>query len=177
MATTTIAALLQAAFLLLTGIQGGKMNMAPAAAQQAVNIAGNAVQIATQAEAPIGFAVAQNDGIWPNMRDLLNAPYRAADGAWVRLGNGVQLVQEDTSFGDLNHDGMDDAAVVVKKSMPGGTQGYFLAAMLNQGGIMFDIAEMPLGTNFAAAAHAIASGTAMLNGKHYQLIGNALESL
>ncbi len=172
-----LASLLQAATLLLTGVRGAGSAIVPATAQAVVNVAGNAVQIATQAMAPVGFPVVENNGRWPNMNDLLNAPYRDASGKWVRLGSSVQLMQEDTSFGDLNHDGVDDAAVVVKKITPLGSANYFLVAMLNQGGIMFDIAELPLGASFAASSHTIANDLVALNGKQYELIGNSLGAL
>ena len=177
MPTSTIVSLLQTTLVLLTGLRGAPQSrVAPAVAQQIVNVAGNAVQLATQAAEPVGFAVTPNDGIWPNARDLTNAPHRDVSGKWVRLGGTVQLMEADTSFGDLNRDGVDDAAVVVKKQMADGSQSYFLAAMLNQGGIMFDVAETPLGANFApdTATHSITANEAALDGKHYALVGNQL---
>jgi len=176
MVTTTLLSLLQAVALLLTAVQGGKI-ATPAIQTQAVNMAGNAVQLAAQVADPVGFTVTKNDSIWPNMKDLLNAPYRDANGKWIRLGASVQLIEGDTSFGDLNHDGLDDAAVVVKKQMADGSQNYFLAAMLNQGGILFDIADLPLGPNFEATSHKVASsGDAVLNGRRYELVGDKLQS-
>ena len=175
MTATTIAGLLHAALLLLSGVKSAGNAVAPAAAQKAVYFAGNAVQLAAQAEAPVGFAVAQNDGVWPNMKDLTDAPYRNASGKWVRIGDGVQLIEGGTSFGDLNHDGRDDAAVIVEKAMPGGAQEHFLAAMLDQGGIMFDVAETPLGgASFAVLSHGISGGVATINGSRYELVGNRL---
>jgi hypothetical protein len=96
----------------------------------------------------------------------------------VRLGSGVTLLQQYTSFGDLNHDGADDAAVILAKpSTAGGAEGgesYFLAAMLNQGGVMFDIAELPLGSTANINSHQIASGTIILGSNQYKLLGTDL---
>jgi hypothetical protein len=104
----------------------------------------------------------------------MNAPYIDAPGHWTRLGNTIQLFTGDTSFGDLNHDGLDDAAVIVNRPSSNGTPNYFLAAMLNQNGIMFNIADFPLGTNIDIASHSIVQGTILLNSNSYELLGNTI---
>jgi hypothetical protein len=139
-----------------------------------VNIAGNAIQIVTQATAQIPFTVTQNNSIWPNIDGLYNAPYRDAKGNWVRLGSTVSLLAQYTSFGDLNNDGFDDAAVIVNKPAADGNPRYFLAAMLNQGGIMFDIAELPLGKKININSHRVTSGQIIIDGKRYELWGNKI---
>ncbi len=170
---TSLLALLQAAAAVLTFAQ----SHAPSAAfaEQAVNFGSNAVQLVTQAAAPINFSVPANDSIWPNIKDLLGAPYIDGAGHWTRLGSTVQLIQEDTSFGDINHDGMDDAAVIVNRPSADGAPNYYLAAMLNQGGIMFNVADFPLGASMNIASHTVANGIISLDGAHYGLLGNTIQ--
>ncbi len=169
---TALLALLQAAASVLTIAQGPTATTA--FKQQAVNFGSHAVQAVTQAAAPISFSVPENTGIWPNTSELMSAPYIDAVGHWTRLGTTVQLVQEDVSFGDLNNDGVDDAAVVVNRPSSNGAANYFLAAMLNQGGIMFNIADISLGTSLNIATHSITAGVVVLNGDRYVLLGNAI---
>jgi len=116
---TPLLTLLQAAASLLVLAQGHTVTTA--FMQQAVNFGSNAVQIVVQSHAPIGFTVTKNDSIWPNVKDLANAPYIDAPGHWAPLGTTVQLITGDSSFGDLNHDGLDDAAAVVNRPSPDGT--------------------------------------------------------
>ena len=103
------------------------------------------------------FQVPPNDSVWPNIKDLSNAPYIIGPGQWSQLSrNGpTSAAGKYTSFGDLNHDGSDDAAAIVNRPTASGTPNYFLAAMLNQGGIMFNIADLPLGTSLNIASHTI----------------------
>lgn len=172
MATTTLLSLLQAAAMMLTFAQTHPL---PAATSQSVvHVASNAVQLVTQAAAPIDFAVPQSNSIWPNLDELAHAPYLDAPGHWVPLGSSVQLVQEDTSFGDLNGDGIDDAAVVVDRLSASGAPNYYLAAMLNQGGILFNIADVPLGPRLDIASHTVRGGEIFLDNNSYQLLGNVL---
>ena len=148
----------------------------PEVLQSTVNLGSNTVQLVTQAAAPIDFPVPQNDSIWPNAKDLLRAPYLNAPGHWSPLGSAVQLMQADTSFGDLNQDGLDDAAVIVDRPSAGAAH-YYLAAMLNQGGILFNIADYPLGSSLTVATHTISNGVAWVNGTGYRLLGNTLLAL
>jgi hypothetical protein len=142
--------------------------------QQAVNFGSNAVQVVTQAAAPIGFPVPQNNSIWPNVEDLVKAPYIDAPGHWVPIGQTVKPLFEDTSFGDINNDDLDDAAVIVNRPSSNGAANYFLAAMLNQGGIMFNIADFPLGPSVDITSHSIVGETVLLNNKSYKLLGNVI---
>jgi hypothetical protein len=169
---TSLVSLLQAAASLLVLAQGPTATTA--FMQQAVSFGSHAVQIVTQAEAPIGFSVPQNDSVWPNAKDLMNAPYIDAAGHWSQLGKTVQLIPGDTSFGDLNHDGLDDAAVIVNRPSSDGTPNYFLAAMLNQNNIMFNIADFPLGTDINIASHSISGGMILLSNTSYELLGNTI---
>lgn len=159
MATSTIAVLLQALVALLSGLQNNPQAPQTAVAQ-GVAITGQAIQLAVQAQAlpKINFAIPKNDSIWPNITDLYNAAYLDANGNYEPQGIGVGLVGEDTSFGDLNGDGYDDAAVIVKRTDDSGNTVSALAAMLNQGGIMFNIADVPLGNNIQLFSHHIVQG-------------------
>ncbi len=165
-------ALLQAAASILAFAQGPKATLATM--QSAVNIGSNSVQIAAQAMAPINFPVPENTGVAPNITELIYAPYQNTAGKYVQLSPSFQLVEEDTSFGDLNHDGLDDAAVIINEPTTNGNQ-YFLGAVLNQGGILFNIANLPLGNSITITSHAITNGIIILNGtERYQLLGDAL---
>jgi hypothetical protein len=173
MNVSSTLSLLQALATLLMAIHA---QPAPASATllSAVGLTNRSLELVAQANAEIPFSVQANDGTWPNIGDLQNAAYRDANGNWVRLGPSVVLVQEDTSFGDLNGDGLDDAAVVVNEPDASGAAHYFLVAMLNQGGVMFDAAELPLGNSVDITSHRIANGVIELNGNTYQLLGTLL---
>ena len=170
---TTILAMLQSAVSLLSLAQGNQTT--PVMAQKAVDLAENAVQAAVQAKAPLNFAVKENDGIWPNVDDLLNAPYLDSNNNWVPLGQTVSLVTESISFGDINNDGLDDAAVVVNKPGADGSANYFLAAMLNHGKILFNIADAPLGKSVNVDSHRVVDGKILISGKKYELFGKELK--
>jgi len=184
---TAVALLLQAATSLLMGI-GQNVNLPYVIREQAVVAAGHAVQIATQAEAmpSIGFSVPQDTSIWPTVGDLAQAPYRAADGGWAPLGASVQLVLPSISFGDINSDCLDDAVVVVKQATDDGSSRYALAAMLNQNNILFNIADVPLGSAVEVYSHNIQNNQIAIDMKigdaaeqvyHYELLGNQLTAL
>ena len=184
---TAIALLLQAATSLLIGI-GQNANFPYAVRERAVITAEHAVQISTQAEAmpSIGFSVPKNTSIWPTTSDLMQAPYRSADGSWVPLGNSVQLMAPSTSFGDINSDGLDDAAVIVKQTTKDGSSRYALAAMLNQDNILFNVADLPLAPAVEIYSHNIQGNQISIDMKigdtvratyRYELLGNQLISL
>lgn len=182
---TSILALLQVAAALLTGIHG-KSVMPLAAQQRIVTLAGQVVQISTQAEAVIPFSVAPNDSLSPSYTDLLRAPYLDASGKYVQQGPSSTVKLEDNyiSFGDLNGDVVDDAGVVVRRTAPDGTVSYAIAAMLNEGGILFNIADYPIGSTMPTInSHAIVAGMLVMNMQTgsgpavtstYQLVGNQL---
>jgi hypothetical protein len=171
----TMLALLQTAASLLASAQNPQAT--PASMQKAVNLAGNAIQAVVQAKAPINFSVKENDGIWPNIDGLLNAPYLDSKNDLVRLGKTVLLVTEYTSFGDINNDGLDDAAVVVNKPDTDGTAHYFLAAMLNHGNILFNIADLSLGNSVNIDSHRVIDGKIVIDGRKYELLGKELRSV
>ena len=169
---TSLLALLSAAASMLTLAQGHSATTA--FMQEAINFGSNTVQVVTQASAPIGFSVPKDSSIWPTAVDLANAPYIDTPGHWAPLGQTVTFLSDDISFGDLNNDKLDDAAVIVNRPSAGGVQNYFLAAMLNSGGIMFNIADFPLGTSIAVASHSISGENILLNGQSYKLLGNTI---
>jgi len=177
----SMIALLQATSALLVFAQGSRAT--PALMRSAVNIGSHSVQIVAQVRAPIDFAVTPNSSIWPNINDLVNAPYLDANGNYMRLGSDaagtastVSLLEQYTSFGDINNDGVDDAAVIVNRPNAAGTPNYFLAAMLNQGGIMFNITDYPLGNTINITTHKVISGNIMIDGKQYDLLGDQLSA-
>jgi hypothetical protein len=183
---TAIATLLQLTASLLMGVQHDP-RISAAASQQAIQTGSQVVQLADQALANIPFPVPQNDSIWPNVKDLQNAPYLDASGHWVPFGQGVQPISSSISFGDMNGDGTDDAALVVQQTASSGVSGYVLAVMLNQGGILFNIADAPLGSVAPTIySHAISNGTLVMdmeaNGAprsvvHYVLLGNQIDKM
>lgn len=157
---SSLATLLQVAATLLLGVQHNP-SASPAMMQQAIAAANRTVQLATQATTEVPFAEPQTSGLWINIDELAQAPYLDASGKYAQLGTTVNLIEADTSFGDLNNDGHDDAAVIVQQSAPSngsGAAGYALAAVLNQNGSLFNIANMPLGPNVQIISHEIVSG-------------------
>jgi hypothetical protein len=153
--------------------------------QHMVLVAEQAIQISTQAQAVINFPVPQNSSIWPNVTELLSAPYIGLDGKYVQQGPTLTVLNGYTSFGDLNGDGVDDAAVIVQRTDANGNVSFALAAMLNQGGILFNIADLPLGNTMPQIFdHSIQNGTIALDMQignqprsitHYVLFGDLLE--
>jgi hypothetical protein len=177
---TAIAALLQVTAMFLLGVQRNP-SVSLAAQQQAVSVGGRVVQISTQALANISFPVPQNDGAAPTIKDLQNAPYLSASGKWVQWGRGVAPVSSSTSFGDLNGDGFDDAAILVRRSLPDGSSDFALAALVNQNGILFNVADAPLGSSVQIYSHTIQNGELVVDMqedgsaravRHYDLLGN-----
>lgn len=131
---------------LLTGAQHDP-SMSATTTAQIVSLGSRTVQIATQAAAPISFVVPANNSIWPNLNDVLVAPYLDANGKYVRQGASAKLDQGSLSFGDLNDDGLDDAAAIVTRPAANGATESVLAMFLNQKSIMFNIADLSLGTS------------------------------
>jgi len=178
-------ALLQVTASFLIGIEHNPQ-ATPAMQEQAVAVASRVIQIGTQAVAEIPFTVPQNNSAWPNIEDVMNAPYRNAQGGWAQVGQGVQVISSSTSFGDLNNDGLDDAVVLVEQSSATGPSHFALAALLNQGGILFNIADVPLGTSAPdILSHSIQNGEFVLATRNvsgatttteYMLLGNSFSA-
>ena len=178
---TAIATLLQLTATFLMGVQSNQ-NISLAAQKNAVAFGSHVVQLATQDLANVSFPVPQDSSIYPNIADLQNAPYKNAAGQWVPLGRGVTLVSSSTSFGDLNGDGFDDAAALVQRSLPDGSTDFALAAFIYQGGILFNVADAPLGTSVQIYSHSIENGQLVVDMqvdgqahsvRNYELLGNA----
>jgi hypothetical protein len=172
MNTSAILGVLQAAAILLTAAQG--RGVSTTTMQNAVFAGDQAVQLALQVANPIPFAVTPNTDIWPTIGDVTNSAYRDSSGKWVRLSSNVALIPGDTSFGDLNGDGYDDAAVIINKPTNDGSAHYYLDALINQNNILFDAAEYPLGSNIIINSHQIENNKIVINGVTYELVGNAL---
>lgn len=168
-------ALLQAAVSLLVSAQSSQAT--PAMMQNAINIGNHVVQTVVQANAKIDFVVPKNNSIWPNVNDLLNAPYLTAKGDWVRLSEIGSLAIEYTSFGDINNDGLDDAAVIVNRQGADGKPHYFLGAMLSQDNILFNIADFPLGDSIHISSHDILNGKIVIDGSQYELLGREIRKV
>jgi hypothetical protein len=184
---TAIALLLQAATTILLSI--GQNNSLPVATKMnAINIVEHSIQIATQAEAmnDIHFQIPKNNGIWPSALDLKQTAYRGTNGFWAPISNNLSIVGETISFGDINNDGFDDAAVVMKQINPDKSANYFLALMLNQGNILFNIANIQLGSSVQIFGHKITNNKILYDMKignsakkvyNYELLGNQVITL
>jgi hypothetical protein len=181
---TTIALLLQITSSLLSGAHNNAAMSATTTAQ-VVALGNRTVQIAAQAIAPVNFAVPANNSIWPNVNDLLAAPYLDAHGNYVQEGSSAKLDQGSISFGDLNNDGLDDAAAIVTRPAPGDATESVLAMFINQNNIMFNIADLSLGTApVTIYSHHVVSGGlltidmqaagGMRATTTYQLLGNQI---
>ena len=159
MNAASMAQIFQALVVMLTALANNPQ-ATPAELQQGIMKASQTIQLnyQIQAMAKIPFPIPRNKSNWMNIDDLATAPYLDTNGIYTQLGTGVALVEEDTSFGDLNGDGLDDAAVVVQKTDVSGHTTIALAAMLNQNSIPFDIADVTLGKNVKIFSHHVISG-------------------
>lgn len=158
MNTTVVALLLQMTASLLSGAQHNP-DLSPTTTAKIAAIGAQAIQLAAQAEADarIGFAVPKNPGIWPNVSELVRSAYLNGNGDYVPEGADAALEQQTISFGDLNGDGLDDAAAIVDLKKNGSTEAA-LAVFLNQGGVMYNIADLPLGGAVTVYSHRIMDG-------------------
>ncbi len=181
---TALLLLLQAAATLLINTKQN-VNTPLAVREQAILSAEHTIQLATQTIAmrDITFSIPKNASIWPNMQELAEVPYRSAENTWAPLGSSVMIVGSSVSFGDINNDGLDDAAVVVKQVQKDNKSNYALAVMLNQNDILFNIADVPLGSAVEIYSHSIQDGQIFLDMKvddsarrisRYELLGNQL---
>lgn len=176
MATSTLVLLLQLVASLLTGAQHNA-NLTPGATEATIAIASQAVQLTAQAEVmpKIAFAIPPNDSNDPDMKDLMHSAYLDAAGNYVPAGSTVNFDTGNVSFGDINQDGFDDAAVIVQQADMNGNTTEAIAAMLNQGGIMFNIADYPLDGNPQITSHnIIQGGDIVINSSTYSLVGDQL---
>src|SRR6185437_8335584 len=65
----------------------------------------------------------------------------------VAPGSEVQVINGTAVMGDLNGDGVNDEAVIVKRLRADGSYEFDLAALLNEGGALFNIADTQVGNN------------------------------
>lgn len=181
----SFAPLLQAAAALLLGVQNNPQ-VPQAAVQQAIATASLTVQMATEAQAisQIHFSVPMNHAsIWTTIDDLRQAAYLDVNGNYTPQGTSVGLREADTSFGPLNNDGLDDAAIFVQRTDARGNTTTALGAMINLNGMTFNIADRTLGKNVQIFSHHVVGGgvielTMNVDGARatyrYQLVGNEL---
>jgi len=162
MNTSTISLFLQVTASLLAAAHNNPA-LAPASAQQVVTIGSQSVQLATQAMAPIPFAVPQNTSLYPNIKEVESAAYRTANGTYEPLGMSVNLDQSSLSFGDLNGDGTDDAEAIVTQRASTGATSTAIAIFLNQGGVMFNIADRTLGSAVTVYSHHVVNGALVMD--------------
>lgn len=182
-----VGTLLQLVASLLTGAGHGQMS--EAVKTQIIAVASNAIQLSDQAMAHINAPIQKIPGTWITAGDLYGAPYLDLSGNYVELGSSVKFIEEDTSFGDMNNDNdtFDDAAVVVERRDVDGNATFALAAMLNQGGMLFNVADISLGKDVQVYSHRIMEGGNVVinmqtaNGPRttstYKLLGNQLIKL
>lgn len=178
-----IADLLRISMSLLLAVQNSPqtsdrlMNQALASVSQAVQLSS---QVLNYDEKNHQTA---SKSIWPNYDQLLSASYLNRDGERVALGDGVWLVGDSLSFGDMNEDGLDDAVVVLKMDDRKGGSDYWLGVMLNKAGVLFNIVNKPIGKNVKIYSHHVESGRFTVDMKvdssarkiyHFKLIGNEL---
>lgn len=179
----SLSLLLQTVTLVLLGMQRNPQ-ASPAMVQDAIFTADQAVQLATQAVAPIPFVTPSPKSKWTNITDLRAAAYLNSAGKYELLGKNVDLIESDTSFGNLNNGPTDGAAAIVQQADGAGHTHFALAAFLNQNHTLFNIANITLGTNVQILSHhiidkGIISLDAVIDGTarstyQYQLVGNQL---
>ena len=142
--TSLIANLLQVALALVLSVQ---TNPALTKEQKldALASASHAVQLAALALDPLQPIVVNNYGYADlGQNDLQNAELRDLDGQVIRLraggysypdGRQAKLMENLTSFGDLNRDNADDAVLIIKMNGGGRADKYLAAAVLNGNGV------------------------------------------
>jgi hypothetical protein len=187
--TTSTLPLLFSALAALLGAFQNNPRISQVQFEQIFALTNQSIQIAAQVEAAprINFAVTPNDGFQPNIKDVYNSAFLDANGNYIPLGSTVVLIPGDTSFGDLNGNGQDDAAAVVQEVDANWNSSVNLAALLNQGGVMFNIADATLATGTSTLqifSHNVVSGGGIVlnmqegNGtietSTYMLIGDQL---
>ncbi len=182
----SISALLQITAAFLMGVQHSP-TLTPALTASIISSASRVIQVSTQALAPQpAIPETPSTNIWPDITRLRSSLYLNSNEKRVVLGNGVSLLDEYTSFGDLNGDGLDEAVAVVIRTSPSGASSYALAAFVNQNGILFNIADVPFENNALISSHRIDSGIFEIKFKNkggeektlrYKLLGNELVTI
>ncbi len=180
-------ALLNVAASLLITLQNNSSRISAAVQEQVVRAASQAVQLGAQAmRGNSGFAEISHTNLWPNASQIQESLYLDYAGRRVPLGTNVQLTLNAISFGDMNSDYVDDAIVFVKTISDKNEVMYKIAVMLNQGGILFNIASVDLGSSLAVYSHSIEAeeftvdmkaGSGARETRHYKLVGNALAQI
>lgn len=177
-------ALLQAAALLLAGLQNNPNTPADLQRQiiaTASDAIGASLQIAARDPQVKKFA---NGGYVPGIQDIIDATFTKPSGGQYKISAGVTLMEDKISFGDINADGFEDVAVLVRYS---GDPIQYAAILKNEVGSLRHVASIALGENIAIADHRIDRGMFTLeyskNGQlpyitaRYRLIHNQLVKL
>ncbi len=181
-----IAELLKVSMSLLLAVQGNPqmpdklVNQFLASVSQAIQLSS---QVLNYDEKNQQIA---SKSIWPNYEQLLSAFYLSRDGKRVHLNNGVWLAEDSLSFGDINEDGIDDAVVILKMDDEKGERNYWLGAMLNKAGVLFNIVNTPIGKNIEVYSHHVEFEQFTIDMKvdsaarkiyHFKLLGNEFKEI
>jgi len=145
--------LLGVATSLLLAIQG-QPNMPADVSANALRLASQSIQLSSLVVIyDTGKAQAPSTNIWPSSNRLANSKYLDRSGNLVSPGGPIAVMDSYTSFGDLNGDGLDDAAVIIRE-----VDEYVLAGMVNQSGILFNVGRLPLGKSLFMYDHRVVDG-------------------
>ena len=146
--TSLAFTIVQLAATLLT-LAGQNTKLSAPARTQVLAVADQAVATAVWALAQDGTGIAVD--IDANIEKLQKASYLTNTGARVSLGvpfpvtGGVMtLLEEYTSFGHLDADGLSDSMPLVRTVYPDGRTAYHLAIMRNFGGAFVNTLRQPL---------------------------------
>jgi hypothetical protein len=155
---TLASQLLGVATSLLLAIQG-QPNVSTDVSANALRLASQSIQLsALVAVYDAKNAQSASTNIWPSANRLANSKYLDRNGNLVSPGGPIAVMDSYTSFGDLNGDGLDDAAVIIRE-----VDEYVLAGMVNQSGILFNTARLPLGKSLFMYDHRITDGVLKLD--------------
>ena len=110
---------------------------------------------------PLSIESLQNatyQGIYPETVQLSNGRYEGEPFQEGGTSRPMVIFIEPTAFGDLDGDGVDDAAVLVVETSGGSGAFIYLAAMLNQDGEPYNQATLLLGDRVQVKALKIDAG-------------------
>ncbi len=165
--TTILATLLQLTTALLLSAQNPNVpadlrTQAFALASQAFQLYQSAGQVQVT-QVPVSL----RHSPWLNAQELVNAEYfdqagnkfRLMDGNYTSAYSSAEFQQQYISFGDLNHDNLDDAVVILRESLAAQPARYILAAVLNMdNGMTLNAANLDLGREIQIFDHRVQEG-------------------
>jgi hypothetical protein len=138
---TLVLSILQLSATLLLGAKHST-SISPALRERAIMTAHEGTAIAEYAMAQ-KFQPTNPRNLAPNIEKLRAAEYVKADGTWAHLSKTFQLDERYTSFGDIDHDNLDDAATILVESTPTQTT-YSVVALANIAGPLVEVARLSL---------------------------------